>query len=62
MAREEKDENQVDSCLHSIAFSFESGRLWCSILFIKMAVSMRPEEKDDSGTDSAFLKTNYLMN
>ena len=34
----EKDENHADLCLRSIVFSFESGRIRCSILVIKMAV------------------------
>ena len=34
----EKDENCLDLCLSCIAFSFESGHLWYSILVIKMAV------------------------
>ena len=34
----EKDENDADLCLHSIALFFESGFLWCSILGIKIAI------------------------
>ena len=60
----EKDENRADLCLRSIVFSFESSRLTCSILVIKMAVRFLvwrslPEGEDDSGINGAFLKTNY---
>ena len=34
----EKGEKSADLCLRSIVFSFESGRFWCSILVIKMAI------------------------
>ena len=57
----EKDENRADLCLCSIAFSFESNRLWCSILVIKVAVRCQvsrrlPEGEDDSGINGCVFK------
>ena len=62
----EKDGNRADLCLPSIVFSFESSRVWCSLLVIKMAVrffllSGLPQGEDESGINSAFFKTNYWI-
>ena len=37
----EKDENRADLRLRYTVFSFESDRLWCSILVIKMAIKFQ---------------------
>ena len=57
----EKDGNRVNLWFLSIVFPFEIGRLWCSILVIKMAVRFKVarsllEGHDDSRINDVFLK------